>query len=405
MNSSQSQNSIVRSNGRRVVVTLALALFVFQALVPLAAQVRNTRHITSVWTATTAEGSRVHVVSDSPVSDYEGYTRGGRFYVKIPLADLPTARGSLLGRGFDDVQIQRYGDGIIISFHLLPGTAVRVDQAANQLEVVFTIPSGYSAVAGARESDESTRTRARRIADAAGPAPSGSTARYALSGSASSGRRSGNASESRQVAPKNRSERESAGGRRSESADKAPTKSAEKEAGSRTSGPAPMASPSPVASPTVTPSAQAGSATPVASPIVSPAYQAIASPTPNRAAAKGDNDWKSRVHYWSVWAELNWLPILIVSLAVLALLVVLFFWRAAKRARVETDVEDAHASDSVVAVKEKDIQAPATPPAGAAAVASKTEAPPVSSSHLSNAVPSRSESDQGEEQEREVFEL
>ncbi len=411
MNSSQSQNSIVRGNGRRVVATLALAIFVLHAVVPLAAQATSTRHITSIWTATTAEGSRVHVVSDSPVSDYEGYTRGGRFYVKIPLADLPSARGSLLGRGFDDVQIQRYGDGIIISFHLLPGTAVRVEQAASRLEIVFTIPAGNSAVAVARESHESARTRARRIADTAGPtpAPSSSGGAYKPSGSRSTGRRSTSASESRSAAPDNRSESGSATNRSSTSPDKVSSKTANKEAISGSVEPTGMVSPSPVASPTVTPSAITGAALPVASPAVSPASQSFASPTPTRAAVTEGNDWKSRAHYWSVWAELNWLPILIGSLAALALLVFLYFWRAPKNARTKADSVDEDAERSAAA-KETIIPAPgapATPSAGASAVEPKTQAAAAaaSPSHLSNAVPSRSVRDQGEEQEREVFEL
>ena len=117
MNSTNLKNRKPRSDSRRAVIALTLSLPISLALMPAAAQSR-TKHITSIWTATAADGARVHVISDSPVSDYEAYKRADRFYVKIPKADLPTARGSLLGRGFDDVQIQRYGDGIILSFHL-----------------------------------------------------------------------------------------------------------------------------------------------------------------------------------------------------------------------------------------------------------------------------------------------
>src|SRR5467141_31727 len=134
MNSSPIKNS--SKDRRKVAVTLSLSLLVSLSLRPAIAQLRSPKRITSVWTATTADGSRVHVLADSPVNDYEAYTRGGRFYVKIPLADLPSARGSLLGRGFDDVQIQRYGDGIILSFRLQPGTAAHVQQNFNRLEII-----------------------------------------------------------------------------------------------------------------------------------------------------------------------------------------------------------------------------------------------------------------------------
>ncbi|MCU1267161.1 MAG: hypothetical protein JWM21_3479 [Acidobacteria bacterium] len=427
MNSSQTQHSGSQSNRRGTVLTLSLSLVVCFNLLPVIAQVRSPKRITSVWTATTAEGSRVHVVSDAPVNDYEGYTRGGRFYVKIPLADLPTARGSLLGRGFDDVQIQRYGDGIIISFRLQPGTSARVEQAANRLEIVFTTPAGSrSAVAGARETDDANRTRARRIADSAGPSPATSPAsareersirrpsghRHLRSGAGAVGttsrvetaRNSGSSG-----VKGSKPERDS---RNSGPAEKGtPTRpNTEVSSGASTS-----ARPTPAATPTRTPSSLSGSASPagtpasVATPRPSESYsQLSSSPTPNKTATTRDNDWKSRAHYWRVWAELNWLPILIGVLVALALLVLLFFWRAAKRSRGDAADWDESSNETVASTK----AAPESLTAGASQSVDPTPVAPVQTqtaaagqTHSSNAAPSEQVNHQGEEAEREVFEL
>ncbi len=47
---------------------------------------------TSLQLGDAVEGSRVSVVSDSALSDYEAFRRGDRFYVKIPLAEFATRR-------------------------------------------------------------------------------------------------------------------------------------------------------------------------------------------------------------------------------------------------------------------------------------------------------------------------
>jgi hypothetical protein len=432
MNSSQTQNRGLQSARCRVAVTLSLSLLVFFTLLPATAQVRTPKRITSVWTATTAEGSRVHVVSDSPVNDYEGYTRGGRFYVKIPLADLPTARGSLLGRGFDDVQIQRYGDGIIISFRLQPGTSARVEQAANQLEVVFTTPGGSrSAVAGARDIDEATRTRARRTSDSAGPSP---TTMPLSSGGSRSERRPSGPRHVRSVSESvrrpttgtsarnsntsgNQGSKPSQGNQNSSSAESStPTRPSE-----RTPSPSPSlhSSPTPATSPTTTPSGLSASASPVSSPA------SVATPRASQAASQASSqvspastlynatstqksDWKSRAHYWKVWAELNWVPITVGVVIALAVLVLLFFWRAAKRGRGD----EADRAESTPAQSEKAPVASPSPGSEAAQSVSaapvatgRTQSPAADKTHSTIATPSEHVKPQGEEQEREVFEL
>lgn len=427
MNSLQNQNLGSQSHRRRIGITLSLSLFIFFNLLPVTAQ-RGPKRITSVWTATTAQGSRVHVVSDSPINDYEGYTRGGRFYVKIPLADLPSARGSLLGRGFDDVQIQRYGDGIIISFRLQPGTLARVEQAANRLEVVFTTPgSARSAVAGARETEDATRTRARRISDSDGPASSttpNSSSRRESSERRTTGQRRQRptsgfvAQRTTGSSPRNNSasgvygNKPKDNGNSSASEKAAPTPAA---AAKSSPTPTPVSSPSPISSPTTTPSGRSGSASPNATPNApatpaasEPSGQPLSVATPSKAASSKDSDWRSRVHYWRVWAELNWVPLLVGVLVVVALLVPLFFWRAAKRSRGDEPelTQTKQDASETVAVASPSPTSDARQSAGAAAsTTSQTQSPAASDNTSSNATPSEPVKHQGEEPEREVFEL
>jgi len=411
MNSSQFKNRFPRGGWHQVILFLSLSLLVACNLLPLAAQVKTAKRITSVWTATTAEGSRVHVDSDAPVNDYEAYTQGGRFYVKIPLADLPSARGSLLGRGFDDVQIQRYGDGIIISFRLQPGTAARVEQAANRLEVVFTTAGSRIAVAGTKDIDYATRTRARRTSDLAGPAPATSPTAAGASATMPRPTRHRTVHSAAGSSPTGQGVRNSdssAATRNSDTTVDAPGKAP----GARANGegpasiPKPYAVPSPVASPTPTPSVVSGVASTGASPLPSATIrprETLPSPTPKTAAGATDNDWKSRAHYWRVWVDLNWLPIVIGVLVVMALLTALFFWRAIKRTRSETAAWFNPGVDGEsVGRKETGSAGQSWPSARGDRQGQATVANP---SPSANATPGRPVKEVRDEQEREVFEL
>src|ERR1700730_10116303 len=60
-------------------------------------------HVTTLRSNDSPEGSRVAINSDQPLSTYEAYRRGDRFYVKLPAADVPRAEATR-GRGFGDVK-------------------------------------------------------------------------------------------------------------------------------------------------------------------------------------------------------------------------------------------------------------------------------------------------------------
>src|SRR5688500_13866393 len=124
-----------RKRHRLATFTAALCLVCF-ALAQGASQLTNTKRITAVQLAESAEGSRVTVTGDSLLDDYEAFRRGDRFYVRIPATDFVAAQPSFQGKGFEDVQVQKVGDSVVISFRLQPGVNARVIGAANRLDVI-----------------------------------------------------------------------------------------------------------------------------------------------------------------------------------------------------------------------------------------------------------------------------
>ncbi|MGI8898739.1 MAG: hypothetical protein ACR2IB_10135 [Pyrinomonadaceae bacterium] len=129
----------ITEQGRRMTpIALAFVLLTWLGATSGDAQSKNQKHVTSVRLGKANEGSRVTVVSDSALNDYEAYRRGDRFYVKIPAADFASGVPNIRAAEFEDVQVQKAADSSIISFRLQPGTAARVDQRSNRLIVVFS---------------------------------------------------------------------------------------------------------------------------------------------------------------------------------------------------------------------------------------------------------------------------
>ena len=433
-----------RKRGYTAAGALSLCLFFCFGMVRAGAQLRTQKRITSVWTATGAEGSRVTVASDGQLNDYEAYTRGNRFYVKIPSADLPSTTGSLLGRGFDDVQIQRAGDGIILSFRLQPGTTARVDHKLNRIEVVFLIPvRAQSSASSGDRNDVANRTRARTIHDSVGPTPPlsttenqngpGSFNRHAERGERAFGsdRRSNSraAREARRSAAKSsasesnrqKSLREKAStsslpqagstaSSKQPPASESPTPGNSSQSnGSSTKGPAPSASPLPSASPIHSTSPVASSlaaASPSGSPLyAAPATQqtsAGASPTPVYTSA-GTSDWSSRLHYYKTWARLNPLPLAlwIGGLTFLALMLLLLVRRRRKRRGVHR-AERGERHTPPETGPSADPKPVMTDPAGAGSGQSRVQLP---SKNSISAPAAGKDAHAGEDPEREVFEL
>jgi hypothetical protein len=177
-------NSIFTTTTVRSVV--ALLFFVCLSLGALEsgkAQLKNQRRVTGVLLGTSPEGSRVTVASDTPLNDYEGFRRGDRFYLKIPWADFVSAMPRFKGDGFDDVQVQKVGDSLIVSFKLQPGATARIDQRGNRLDVLFSVAKqsfNNSTVAGVNRNSPGNlspyTSNGSGNSDNAGPLPPGSVA-------------------------------------------------------------------------------------------------------------------------------------------------------------------------------------------------------------------------------------
>lgn len=125
-----------------VPVGLFVVMFVVACAVAVGlAQVTTVKRITSVQMGDASEGARVTMVSDSALNDYEAFRRGDRFYVRIPVANFASTEPRFRGDGFDNVQVQQAGDGVMVSFKLQPGATARVDQHSNRLDVIFSSPN------------------------------------------------------------------------------------------------------------------------------------------------------------------------------------------------------------------------------------------------------------------------
>jgi hypothetical protein len=175
------KNSTVSANRWRCGVTLSAAVcIVWAAFISSSAQLKAEKHVTSVEMVQLAQGARVTVNADSALNDYEAFRRGDRFYVKIPLAAFSFSQPRFKGNGFDDVQVQKVGDSVVVSFKLQLGASARVEQHANRLEVIFTaLNRGQNASVGLNrpaslgiKDASGNQGNQDRQRDAAGPGPS-----------------------------------------------------------------------------------------------------------------------------------------------------------------------------------------------------------------------------------------
>ena len=161
-----------RRGGVALLFLVCLSLF---ALTSSFGQLKTQRRVTGLQPGVAAEGSRVTLLADAPLNDYEGFRRGDRFYVKIPRADLMTGVPQFRADGFESVQVQKGGENLIVSFKLQPGATARINQYGNRLDVVFSAPnrSSYNTTASSATPGITSQTSSDRGPDASGSMPPG----------------------------------------------------------------------------------------------------------------------------------------------------------------------------------------------------------------------------------------
>ena len=277
------------------------------------------QHIATVRSSDSTEGSRVAITSDQSLNDYEAYRRGDRFYVKIPAADVPRAE-AVRGRGFVDVKAQKSGDRTILSFRLQPGATAHVEQRANKLDVVVSVPGGGTpAVASNR-----TRETVPNVTSGMRGTDTSRRINPSTNSNKPAAKNSSNSNAPKQSATPANSNKAAAN-----------SAAADKSSSSVKPTPLPIATPTAKPSPSVKPSE-----TVKPSPTPLKALTAASSPTntPANIGAQTQGDWwsrlKERAHYWILLAQLNPIPVgLGAGLLLLIIGLLLFQRRRARRTR------------------------------------------------------------------------
>jgi len=316
MNTRILKSFIVDNKQRCGVALIVCLIFILFALTPGIAQLKTPRRVTALQLGGAVEGSRVTIVSDSALNDYEAFRRGDRFYVKIPLADFASVLPRLRADGFEDVQVQKVGDGLVVSFKLQVGATARVDQHGNRLDVVFSAAnrSPYNNTVNGAGRVENTQASSERGRDAAGPLPPGSVAtsrdRFVSEGVGNE-RASSQLSQNPWVLtnPQNGAGRNSRGGLNNQSTNS-----------NAAASPAPVSSPASM----LTPGTSSVYSQPVSAQTVSPAVK------PNASGSGGGFSWKQRGALAMQWASRNRLATLLGALILLSLI---FYLLLALRSR------------------------------------------------------------------------
>ena len=383
---------------------LGLAFVFLLTAAPAAAQSKIVRptpqptpkrtHVATLRASDSSEGSRVAISSDQSLNNYEAYRRGDRFYVKIPAADVPRAE-AVRGRGFADVKAQRAGDSTVLSFRLQPGAAAHVEQRANKLDVVVSVPGGTPSVAANRpressrpvtpETNRSSNPNNRGTTLSANPNKSAASKAGSRDGSKNTPRESSTAasnknSGSQKSSPSSGSSNSNAKENKSPSST---SNSNSKENNGSNSAANSNSKASPTPTPTTSPSPNASPSVKTASPSPIQKSNVASSPSPSPANAAGPNQagtdtWsqmKSRAHYWLLLAQLNPIPVITGALILLAIIVLLLMQRRRAKAtrRVKVAKTKTQSSQPSVAATESSVataEAAAASPAAEAAVAS-----------------------------------
>jgi hypothetical protein len=265
---------------------------------------RPARSVATVHSNDLSQGARVTIASNESLIDYEAYRQGDKFYVRIPITEVPRVE-TLRGHGFAGVTATKNGDRVLLCFTLQPGATAHVEQSGNRLDVLIALPGASTFIIPA-----SAQTTSPPIV--------------------------------RSDTPRLQNSNRDLKGRKS----KPTTTTAVNEPGK-------TAAASVAPKPSVTPAKSSSTPTPTAansSPTPRPSTATIASSTPGQksptpatantsptpvAASSSSQDWwsrlKERAHYWVLLAQLNPIPVGLGAGLLLLIIGLLLFQR--RRAR------------------------------------------------------------------------
>ncbi len=301
------------------------------------------QHTATLRSSDSTEGSRVAITSDQSLNDYEAYRRGDHFYVKIPAADVPRAE-AVRGRGFVDVKAQKTGDGTILSFRLQPGATAHVEQRANKLDVVVSVPGGGTPAV----SSNRTREPIPNLTSGIRGADTNRRTTPTINSNKQAAKNSSNSNSKSSAAPSNSNKTALNSG------------SANKSTSTLKLSPTPVATPTPIASPSAKPSP---TSKPSTTPLKSLTAASSPVPTPPNAGAQTQADWwsrlKERAHYAILLAQLNPVPVGLGAGLLLLIIGLLLFQR--RRARATRRARTAKSTGTTVPVSEAATTSSVTP--------------------------------------------
>jgi hypothetical protein len=98
------------------------------------------KRLASVRSSELPNGSKVTLVSDVSLDDYQSYTTANRFNVRLPNASgLASSALAVQGSAFTDARVEQSGNDLVFSFALQPDASAQVVQKFNRLDIVFNL--------------------------------------------------------------------------------------------------------------------------------------------------------------------------------------------------------------------------------------------------------------------------
>ncbi|HKO98837.1 MAG TPA: hypothetical protein VJU86_17690 [Pyrinomonadaceae bacterium] len=120
----------------------------------------ESKHISSIRSQVTPNGSRVILTLSESLADYGAYRNGDKFTVLLPGTDLSLTEINVKGAGFTSSKVESRGNNLSLSFQLEANVNASVSQVDNRLEVSFSRPlknGGLADVETSKTNDEPER--------------------------------------------------------------------------------------------------------------------------------------------------------------------------------------------------------------------------------------------------------